>query len=98
MSATNDDFEDEAEFDENEEDLPENIRESIRMSREQDANYAKLSKINKSILADDSPVAQLRKAIEAMHMNQRVVSAKISFTELDPNKQRYEPTISIDGA
>ena len=30
-------------------------------------------------------------------MNQRVLSTKIMFTEQDINKQRYEPTLTIDG-
>ena len=29
-------------------------------------------------------------------MNQRVVAAKITFTEFDARQQRYDPTISID--
>ena len=32
-----------------------------------------------------------------MHMNQRVVSAKVEFTQFDVNVQKYEPTVSIDG-
>ena len=35
--------------------------------------------LTKRIESDDSAVSQLRKVIQSMHMNQRVVSAKISF-------------------
>ena len=46
---------------------------------------------------NDTPVAQLRKALQSLHVNQRVMSAKVVFTCLDFNRQRFEPTVSFDG-
>ena len=52
--------------------------------------------IAKKIVADDSAVSQLRKALQSLHINQRVVSATITFKELDAARQRFEPAVSID--
>ena len=48
--------------------------------------------IGRRINSEDSAVSQLRKALQSLHMNQRVVSATITF---DDNAQT--PTVSIDG-
>jgi len=50
----------------------------------------------KKIVADNSAVDQLRNALQSLHLNQRIVSSKIIFKELDPTRQRFEPAVSID--
>ena len=48
--------------------------------------------IGKKVVSEDSAVSQLKKALQAMHMNQRVSSVVIKFID-----RKDEPTISIDG-
>ena len=44
-----------------------------------------------------SAVEEFSRALSSVHMNQRVLSTNIKFTEQDHNKQKYEPTLTIDG-
>ena len=48
--------------------------------------------IGRKVQEDNSAVSQLRKALQSIHINQRVVSAKIVLA-----KSRFEPLVSIDG-
>jgi len=48
--------------------------------------------IGRKVQADNSAVSQLRKALQSIHINQRVVSTKIVLA-----KSRIEPIVSIDG-
>ena len=52
---------------------------------------------SKKALTNDSALEQVSRAISSVHMNQRVLSTKVIFTEQNINKQRFDPTLTIDG-
>ena len=53
--------------------------------------------IGKKVVSEDSAVSQLKKALQSMHMNQRVQSIKIDFRDRNVMKNGGGPTVSIDG-